>query len=347
MMKELLLRDYKPESMLVVERRAVETPAVPAIDAHVHLRGADMRCGLYDIPRFVRGMEAHGIERVVDLDGFYGAALEESLCAKQGYEHRITTFGTVDVSGIDEPGFEQNTRRDMRDNCRRGMGGLKFLKNLSLVFKDSKGRFIPPDDERLKVIWRTAAELKLPVLIHIADPVAFFRPLDNQNERYEELSSHPGWHFADERFFRFEQLMEMEDHLLSENPDTTFILAHVGSYSENLGFVSEQLDAHPNMFVDIAARISELGRQPYTAREFVTRHQDRVLFGTDIMVQQGYAHDPFEICSTYFECLETRNEYFPASIGEQQGRWNIYGLDLPADVLRKVYRENAQRLIPD
>lgn len=343
--KDLLLRDFEPESMLVVNRRAVNEPLVPAIDVHVHLRGADIHNGLYDIPRFVRGMQEHGIKHVVDLDGFFGSALEESLRAKEGYEQYITTFGTVDVSQIDEKHFEEKTRRDIIDGYNRGMRGLKFLKSLSLVYKDSKGRYIPPDDDRLSVIWRTAAELKIPVLIHIADPIAFFQPLDHKNERYEEISSNPDWHFGDAQFFRFEQLMQMQDNLLSKNPDTTFIIAHIGSHSENLGFVSKQLDAHPNMYVDIAARISDLGRQPYSAHDFMVRYQDRVLYGTDILVREGTTRDPFGICRVYYECLETKNEYFPANLVEQQGRWNIYGLNLPEQVLRKVYSENAQKLL--
>lgn len=345
MNKDVLLREFEPESMLVVERRTVETPMFPVIDAHVHLRGANMNNGLYDIGRFVEGMKKHGIRHVVDLDGFYGAALCESLRAKEGYEPYITTFGTVDVSGIDDKDFEEKTRQDMMVNYDRGMRGLKFLKNLSLQFKDSKGRYIPPDDDRLNVVWQTAAQLHIPVLIHIADPVAFFRPLDEKNERYEELINNPDWLFADTQFFRFEQLMQMQDNLLSRNPDTTFILAHVGSYSENLSFVSRQLDVHPNMYIDIAARISELGRQPYTAHEFLFRYQDRVLYGTDIVVQESSAWDPFEICHVYYECLETKNEYFPANIGDQQGRWNIYGLNLPEAVLRKVYSQNMQKLL--
>lgn len=345
MNKDLLLRDFEPESMLVVERRTVETPMFPVVDAHVHLRGAGMDNGLCDIARFVEGMKKHGIKHVVDLDGFYGEALRESLRVKEGYEPYITTFGTVDVSSIDEKDFEEKTRRDMLDNYDRGMRGLKFLKSLSLQYKDSKGRYIPPDDDRLKVIWDTAAHLHIPVLMHIADPVAFFRPLDGKNERYEELSSHPDWHFGDTQFFQFEQLMEMQDSLLAKNPDTTFILAHIGSHGENLGFVSRQLDAHPNLYVDIAARISELGRQPYTAHDFMLRYQDRVLYGTDILTREGATRDPFAICHVYYECLETKNEYFPANVVEQQGRWNIYGLNLPEPVLRKVYSQNAEKLL--
>lgn len=345
MEKDMTLLEYQPESMLVVERKTINQPMFPAVDIHVHLRGASTKKGIYDIPRFVEGMRASGIRHAVDLDGFYGEALEESLRAKEGYEAYISTFGTVDVNAIDAADFEVITRRDMIRNHQRGMRGLKFLKNLSFVHKDSRGRYIAPDDDRLSVIWQTAAELQIPVLIHIADPVAFFTPLDGKNERYEELSSNPSWHFADPKYYQFEQLMQMQENLLAKNPKTTFIIAHVGSYSENLSFVSRQLDAYPNLYVDIAARISELGRQPYTAHDFCIRYQDRVLYGTDIGVCEGVERNPFEGCHLYFECLETKNEYFPASPYEQQGRWNIYGLDLPAPVLRKIYAQNAQRLL--
>lgn len=345
MRTDLALTSFDPESMLVVDRKMVQTPSTLAVDVHVHLRGASTQNGLYDIPRFVAGMQQHGVGHVVDLDGFYGPALEESLRKKEGYEDYITTFGTVDLSDVDAPDFAERARRDMTHGHRLGMRGLKFFKSLGLGYKDRTGRYLAPDDDRLRVIWDTAAELSLPVLIHIADPIAFFRPIDEKNERYEEISGHPDWHFGSPEFYSFAQLMDMQASLLSKNAGTKFIIAHVGSCGENLGFVSRQLEEHPNMYVDIAARISELGRQPYTAHDFMVRHQDRVLYGTDILVREGYAGNPFQISHVYYECLQTKNEYFPANVVEQQGRWNIYGLNLPEDVLRKVYSENANRLL--
>ena len=191
----------------------------------------------------------------------------------------------------------------------------------------------------------------MPVLIHIADPVAFFTPLDRFNERWEELHENPDWHFYPTRpkgdlshpdFPSFDEIMEQFESLLRRHPGTDFIGAHVGCYAENLGWVGRVMDACPNFYADISARIAELGRQPYTARDFFIAHQDRILFGTDSQPDpQTYA--------IYYRFLETRDEYF--NYGREQppgvGRWQIYGLDLPDDVLRKVYAENARRVIFD
>jgi predicted TIM-barrel fold metal-dependent hydrolase len=208
---------------------------------------------------------------------------------------------------------------------------------------------VPVNDDRLDPLWATAAELGLPVLIHVADPVAFFQPLDRFNERWEQLHRYPDWHFYPTRpkgapdgpgFPSFDEIMEQFADLLSRHPRTTFIGAHVGCCAEDLGWVGQVLEACPNFNVDIGARIAELGRQPYTARDFFVRYQDRILFGTDAAADA-------RVYRLYYRLLETRDEYFPYGIGSppSSGRWMIYGLDLPDEVLNKVYRENARRLI--
>ena len=178
----------------------------------------------------------------------------------------------------------------------------------------------------------------MPVLAHIADPVAFFKPVNGRNERYEELLHHPDWSYAKEGLYTFEELMEMQENLLLENPNTTFILPHGGSYPENLGFVSHCLDQFPNLYIDIAERISELGRQPYTCRKFFHRYQDRILFGTDAYPSQMQRRYP-----PYFRFLETWDEYFDYS--SYNTRWKIYGIGLEDEILEKIYYKNAERVL--
>ena len=198
------------------------------------------------------------------------------------------------------------------------------------------GRNIRIDDKRLAVIWDTARELKMPVLAHIADPEAFFDPVDQYNERYLELKAHPEWSYYNTGTYTFEELMEAQQNLLANNPDTTFIIAHVGSNSENLKFVGECLDKYPNMYIDIAARINELGRQPYSSRKFYIRYQDRILFGTDVYTHNlGYQYEP------YFRFLETWDEYITG------GMWPTYGIGLEDSILKKIYHDNAVKLIRD
>ena len=205
------------------------------------------------------------------------------------------------------------------------------------------------DDPRLDPLWAAAAELDLPVLIHIADPIAFFEPLDATNERWEELHGHPDWHFWPPQpagdagapgFPRFDALLAAFGRLVARHPATTFVGAHVGCAAEDLALVGAMLDANPNFSVDIAARLGELGRQPYTSRAFFLRYADRILFGVDM------APDP-DLYAIHYRFLETFDESFDYDTDDVpgQGRWQIHGIGLPEDVLRKVYRDNARRVL--
>jgi predicted TIM-barrel fold metal-dependent hydrolase len=220
-------------------------------------------------------------------------------------------------------------------------------KNVGLGARDPAGALVLPDDERLAPVWEAAADLRIPVLIHVADPIAFFEPLDATNERWEELGAHPDWHVwppADQEpvdgFPSFDALIDSLERVLERHPDTTFIGAHVGCAAEDLDRVSSMLAAHDNYHVDIAARLGELGRQPYTARDFFMRWADRIVFGTDV------PGDP-ATNRIYYRFLETLDESFPYDTEDPpgQGRWRIHGLGLPDDVLRKVYADNARRLL--
>lgn len=339
----MLLHDYRPVSELVVKKTMVKKPKVDVIDVHTHFGltglGADYE-SKYDTEKIVEQLRSAGVKKVVNSDGMWGEELDRMLEKTKPCEDFFITFGTVDVSRIDEKGFETYVRDIVRQSKEKGIKGLKFLKDVSLVIKDSHNKYIPIDDERLSVIWETAAEQKLPVLIHIADPVAFFKPIDCNNERYEELSRHPHWSFLQPGMFTFEQLMEMQENLLRNHPDTTFIIAHGGSYTENLNQVGLWLDKYPNMNVDIAARISELGRQPFTSKKFFQQYQDRILFGTD----GGPSVSAYPV---YYRFLETDDEYFSYSNGPipGQGRWNIYGICLEDEILEKIYYKNAEKLI--
>ena len=341
--RPIYLTEYLPKSELVVEEHYLKMSRFPVIDAHTHFGSLVMGEDYdrqYDTARAVEEMKCYGVKHVINLDGMWGVELDRMLKKIHPYEDFFTIFGTVDVSRLDDTDFEHYVVKTIKESVNKGVKGLKFWKNISLILKDKKGRYIPVDDNRLKVIWETAAECKLPVLIHIADPVAFFKPINKYNERYEELQEHPDWSFCGPGLYSFEELMKMQENLISSNPDTTFIVAHVGSYSENLSCVAKWLDAYPNMYIDFAERISELGRQPYTSRKFFIRYQDRILFGTDAT--------PFNInYANNYRFLETWDEYFDYSNRERppQGRWKIYGIGLEDDVLEKIYYKNCERII--
>lgn len=342
--EDLMLSGYVPKSRLVVEEHPRPCPYKKVIDIHTHFGrlglGEDYE-GKYDTALAVEKLKEQGVRKVVNLDGDWGSHLKKMLDKTKDFEDFFVHFGTVDLSKLDEKDFEAYARRTIVDSINRGIKGLKFWKNLGLDLKDKSGNYIPVDDSRLEVIWKTAAEFKLPILIHIADPMAFFSPVDRFNERFEELRKHPGWSFYGPEWYTFEQLMGMQENLLANNPDTVFIVAHMGSCAENLSYVAGCFDRYPNMYADIAMRISEMGRQPYTSRSFFNKYQDRILFGTD-SVAGGYCDH-----SIYYRFFETFDEYFDYSSFEipNQGRWKIYGIGLEPDVLEKLYYKNAEKIL--
>ncbi len=339
----LLLTEYMPRSELVVERQTVTQPKFPVIDAHTHFgpltNGPDFDTK-YDTEAEVAKLRELGLEKVVTLEVTWDAELDRVFRKLEPCLDFFVVFGSVDVSRLDEPDFERSVWKTVSESKAKGVRGLKMWKNISLGMKDKDGKYVPIDDKRLQPIWQAAADLDLPILIHIADPVAFFRPIDQYNERYENLLKHPDWSFCAPELFTFEELMEQQENLIASNPNTTFVVAHGGSYSENLSQVAAWLRRYPNMHIDIAARLAEFGRQPYTSRRFFTEFQDRILFGTDY--GPGY-YDR----TLYYEFLETWNEYFPYTRAPipGQGRWNIYGIGLEDEILEKVYNKNAKRIL--
>ena len=340
-MGDMLLRDYKPQSMLCVKETEVPMPKFPVFEAHGHvgklqMDGEALFGDPENIDEVVRQIKSAGVVGVINLKMFWGKPLKEHLKSLEKHAGFIHTFAGVDVTRLEESGFPEHVDSLLKEYKSMGVCGLKLWKNLGCTFKDSSGKYILPDDDRLRPIWEAAAKYKLAVLYHIADPKSFFTPVDEKNESYLTLVNNPSWIFYGEGRYSFEELMESQDRLLGKNPDTTFVIPHVGSYGENLGWVGAQLDAHPNMYIDTAARINHLGRQPYTAREFFIKYADRILFGTDISFD---IKSPVDFYKRHWRFFETYDEYI--NIG---GRWHIYGLGLPDDVLKKFYFENAQKL---
>jgi len=342
--QDILLKDFHPQSALVSEEHKKDTPKFPIIDAHTHfgylMYGDDFE-NAYDTAETMERLKACGVVKIVNLDGKNGDVLQRMKRKLSGYEDYVINFGSLDTERFESPDFEKYVKVTAARLKDEGIKGLKFWKTVGLKIKGKDGTYLRPDSERLKVIWEVAAELDMPVLFHIADPVAFFKPIDEKNERFEELTVHPDWSFCGNEFYTFDELMEMQERLLEQNPKTRFVIPHMGSFCENLKKVSEWLTKYQNMYIDTADRIAEIGRQPYTSREFFIKHQDRILFGTDFWPEQYDKHP------IYFRFFESFDEYFPYSNEKTppQGRWNIYGLGLPDDVLEKLYYKNAEKLL--
>ncbi|TDD79802.1 amidohydrolase family protein [Actinomadura rubrisoli] len=337
------LSEYRPRPRLRVPGSSVPRASVPAIDAHNHLgRWLTGDWSVPDVGGLLDVMDGCGVRTIVNLDGRWGEELQENLDRyDRAHPGRFVTFCHADWDELnreDGKGLAPGLRRSVEAGAR----GLKVWKDLGLHVRDAAGQLVLPDDPRLGDLWDTAAELGIPVAIHTADPIAFFDPIDERNERYEQLLAHPDWSFADtERFPRFDRLMDALETVVAGHPRTTFIAVHAGCQAEDLGRVWRMLATYPNLNIDIAARIAELGRQPRATRDLVLRFPDRVLFGTDEFPPSPGTY------ATHFRFLETLDEHFPHSEDDPplMGRWHISGLGLPRDVLARVYASNAARIL--
>jgi predicted TIM-barrel fold metal-dependent hydrolase len=357
------LSDFQPRSMLHVPETRVARARFPVIDVHTHLSvSASSKNGValgekmrYLAPpgELLEVMDGKNVRTMVNLTGGVGAGLEETIRKYQTpYPGRFLVFAEPWWSRSNEPGYSRFQAGEIERAHRAGARGLKILKTLGLYLRQSvtTGTLLKIDDPRFDPMWEASGSLQMPVAMHVSDPEAFFLPTDRFNERFEELNRHPDWSFYDRDFPSHAELLEARNHVFQRHPKTQFIALHVGNNAENLAYVSECLDRFPNLHVELGARIGELGRQPRAARKFFDRYQDRILFGTDAVPhgiqtpQQIFGDALYEI---YFRFLETEDEYFdyaPAPI-PPQGRWRIYGLGLPEGILRKVYYENAARLL--
>ena len=340
------LKDYRPISMAVLKKTVINRPAYPVIDFHTHM--GKMLLGdnyeeKYDTDKYVKELKECGVALAVDLDGYGGYELQKLKQKTSGYENYFIHFMQLDYSRFDKSDFQADIRRQICKAYHEGCRGIKIWKDLSLYKKDKNGKPIRIDDQRFDAVYHTASELGIPVLMHVADPKAFFSPKNETNERWEEIDEVPEWDFSDQsKYMSFKELMEMQENAVRRHPETVFVVAHVGSCAEDLAWVSLQLEKYPNMYVDIAARLAELGRVPYSSRRFFEQHQDRIVFGTDSTpLSMGYH-------KIYYRFLETEDEYFPYHLENEspgQGRWEIYGIGLSDEVLKKVYYRNACRLL--
>jgi predicted TIM-barrel fold metal-dependent hydrolase len=361
--KPLDLSQYEPKSMLQVHASHIERSRFPLIDFHTHIsgsakseRGVELsadRQYLGTPEELLAVMDRKNIRAMVNLTGGYEHGLAEAV-AKYDRLHpgRFYTFAEPSYSRFQEPDYPRVQAEAIEQAHRDGARGLKILKTLGLYLRENvtSGVLVKIDDPRFDPMWDACGRLNLPVAIHVSDPLAFFTPTDRFNERYEELNNHPDWSFYGGDFPSNAELLEARNRVMARHPKTSFVVLHAGNCAEDLQNVSQNLDRFPNMHIDIAARIGELGRQPRTTRRFFDTYQDRILFATDATPhgdeypQQVFNDKLYEI---YFRFLETEDEYFdyaPAKI-PPQGRWRIYGIHLPEAILSKVYYENAARLL--
>lgn len=332
---DLRLLEWDPVSQLVVENTTISKPKYPVIDIHNHMGKVE------NAEQWIDQMDRSGVVSVVNLDGrSRNDRYREQLKAYEKFgKDRVLTFFTPDYSGIDDPEWGKKEAAKLEKAVEEGCRGVKIFKALGLTVRFSNGEVVPVDDPRIDPFWEMAGKLGVPVMIHVSDPKAFFTPIDKHNERYDELGAHPDWSFYGDEYPGKDEIIAQRNRVFAKHPHTIFIGAHVGTLPEELHIVGNWLDIYPNFYVDISARISDLGRQPYTARDFFIEYQDRILFGTDTPpIEDAY--------QVYYRFLETEDEYIDPSGGHHmQARWMIYGVHLPDEVLKKVYYSNAAKIL--
>ncbi|MFN8429302.1 MAG: amidohydrolase family protein [Spirosomataceae bacterium] len=342
---QLTFEEYDPKSTLVVENNPKVRSKFPFIDVHNHQFA--MGESRENTDKLLPDMDALNMKIMVNLSGRGWTSdekkstqsLVDNIKNAELYPGRFVIFTNVDFNTINEPGWSEKAAKLLEEDVKiRGAKGLKIYKNLGFSVKNTDGSLVKIDDPRIDAVWKKAGELGIPVLIHSGDPASFWQPINQFNERWLELKTHPGRKRDVEKGdYSFEQIIEQQHNIIKKHPKTIFISAHMGWYPNNLGKLDSLLTAMPNMYVEIGAVIAEIGRQPHTANKFFTKWQDRILFGKDSWVPSEYA--------TYFRVLETQDEYFQYH-KKYHAFWPMYGIGLADNVLKKIYYKNALKIIP-
>jgi uncharacterized protein len=325
---------YNPPSSLVVPQHVITKAKYPFIDIHNHQNNMspDALKGLVKI------MDTLNMAVMNNLSGSWGDNLKRSVDnIKSTAPKRFTVFANINFNGIGENDWTEKAVAQLETDVKNGAMGLKIFKSLGFSVKDKAGKRVTVDDVRLDPIWAKCGELKIPVLIHTADPKQFWQPLDSTNERWLELVTRPNRKRSDTDPAPWQQLMDEQHRMFKKHPKTTFIAAHFDWHANDLDKLSKFMDEMPNIYVEFGAIIAEIGRQPIAATKFFTKYQDRILFGKDSWEPEEY--------TTYFRVLETKDEYFPYH-KKYHAFWAMYGMGLPDEILKKIYYKNALKLLP-
>lgn len=332
--QELTIEQWEPRSTLVTEEHPVPRAKFPVIDVHSHHRG---NLSGAQLDKIVGEMDALNLQVLVNLSGGTGARLNQAVetFRKGPYPKRFAVFANLDFGGIDEADWGAKAAEGLAQDIRNGAQGLKFFKNFGMNVQYRNGNRVPVDDHKLDPVFEVCAREGIPVLIHVAEPAEFFQPHDEFNERWLELKLRPGRKRPPEP--SFETLIGERDRLMQRHPRVNFIYAHMGWHGNDLKRLGKLFDENPNLYVDVAAVLYELGRVPVSGRAFMIQYADRILFGKDTYTPSEYPY--------YWRVFETKDEYFDY-YRRYHAHWQLYGLDLPDDVLKKVYYKNALRLIP-
>lgn len=358
--------DFWPQSTLVLQEHIPAHPQFPVINLHTHIGakvkkpprqnerlleamasalGGDnpttrdilriMSASDTPIEQVVRVMDICNVEKCVDLDGLLPIA--EHLELYREFRDRFILFKTLSLQEFGHPEYGRKQADQLAKAVDTGARGLKVHKSLGLTARDSCGKVIAVNNPKLDPVWAKAGELGVPVLIHVADPDCYFNPVDRYNPAYKKLSQRPERSYCGSGFPTKKEILAQRDEIIERHPDTIFIGAHHGNCPEDLAYIGALLDRSPNLYVEFSYALVQLGLQPHSARKHFIKYQDRILFGTDGIPDENRYR-------MYYRFLETEDDHFRCG----NGAWEdfISGLNLPTEVLKKIYRLNALKIIP-
>ncbi len=328
--------DYRPRSTLIVPENMRPKAKYPVIDYHGHPRGEIG--SLEGLNRLQQELDALNIRIIVAANNTSGQSLVNgvALVNSSSMKDRVRFLTGISFRDVG-PGWAERAIAQLEADVKAGAVGIGEIgKGLGLSTRKADGSRLRIDDPDLDPVWQAAARLNLPVFIHTADPQEFWQPIDNKNERWLELALFPGRRYGPE-FPSFEQLMTERDNMMRRNPRTQFVIAHLGWHANDLGRLAKLMDEMPNVYAEVGAVLYDIGRQPRAAHDFFVKYQDRILFGKDSYQPVEYPY--------YWRVFETRDDYFDY-YRDYHAYWKLYGIDLPDEVLKKVYYKNALKLTP-
>jgi len=330
--------DYRPRSTLVTPEHLVKKAKYPAIDFHGHPQG--MLGSVESLAQLGRDLDGLNVRMIIVANNVSGDALTRMIAtinSSPAMKDRVRVLAGIDFSNVG-PGWADRAVKQLEADVAAGAVGIGEIgKGFGQTTRKADGSRLALDDPALDPIWQAAARLKLPVFIHTGDPQEFYQPVDNNNERWLELSLFPSRRVSPDRHPNFEELMKERDNLFRRNPKTTFVAAHMGWHANDLGRLGRMMTEMPNLYVDVGAVLYDIGRQPRAAHDFFVRYQDRILFGKDSYQPEEYPY--------YWRVFETNDDYFDY-YRHYHAFWKLYGIGLPDEVLRKVYYGNALKITP-
>ncbi|MBC7897690.1 MAG: amidohydrolase family protein [Cytophagaceae bacterium] len=332
--------DYRPRNTLRAPAHPVPKAKYPVIDYHGHPGGNLMGSqeGLDNLGAALDGINVRMIISAGNTSGDQLKRVVDLVKASPKMKDRVRILTGIDLRSVGSPGWAEKAIAQMEADVVAGAVGIGEVgKGFGLSTKKADGTRLKIDDPALDPVWAAAARLRLPVFVHTADPPEFWQTIDYNNERWLELALFPGRRYPAEQYPAFEQLMEERDNMVKRNPKTTFVIAHMGWHANDLGRLGKMMDAMPNLMTEVGAVLYDIGRQPRAARDFFEKYQDRILFGKDSFQPEEYPY--------YWRVFETRDDYFDY-YRDYHAFWKLYGIDLPDEVLKKVYYKNALRITP-